>query len=249
MSFLPTLVILLSGTVHMRLPRQKSICARARPGFGRALCSGIYFPLIFAMRFLLILLNARRLQSGKRLILLNDIGRSLLRIVAASDAVLAVGGGYLNSKWRYDQLYAKCLVCVLAKSLGKSVIFSGQGIGPIESWLDRSLTRWALSKADAIVVRDHGASSLLLRQIGVSGPIVEEGTDDAIGLTGATDQDVGEYLARSGVDTNQPSIALSLHRWEGLEGLQAELPGLFDELVEFRGYANPDATDVLSISG
>ena len=192
----------------------------------------IYLLLFFFLRYLLLLCNAQRLRAGRGLALLNPRGRSFMRILAASDVVLAVGGGYMASRWRYDQLYTKCAVCVLAKILGKSVIFSGQGIGPLDSWFDRKFVGWTLDHADVIAVRDHGISARLLREIGVDNPIIEESTDDAIGVASASEAQVTDYLDGIGIDHGRPLIAVCIHRWEGLEEVQVYLPGLLDELVE-----------------
>jgi polysaccharide pyruvyl transferase CsaB len=53
-----------------------------------------------------------------------------------------------------------------AKKAGKKVIFLGQGVGPLNSFMAKRMAVGAFSAADAIVVRDPG-SAQLLRDIGV----------------------------------------------------------------------------------
>lgn len=67
-------------------------------------------------RFAILLWNASRLRSGKPTHFLSAEGEAFLRTLASADLVLAVGGGYLNSLWRYEQLYSKCCTFLLARA-------------------------------------------------------------------------------------------------------------------------------------
>jgi len=57
-----------------------------------------------------------------------------------------------------------------AKRAGKKVVFLGQGVGPLNSFLGRRFAASSFKAADAIVVRDPGSASLL-RSLGVNRPI------------------------------------------------------------------------------
>lgn len=98
------------------------------------------------------------------------------------DAVWLNGGGYLTDKGQYE---ARCclLTGVFALLMGKKVVLSGQGIGPIHSRLTRFLLRYLTRHATYVSVRDDVRSLEFLHQL-TNGqvPIIMAG-DDASSLT------------------------------------------------------------------
>lgn len=124
------------------------------------------------------------------------------------DAVWLNGGGYLTDKGKYE-----CRCCLLtalfALIMGKKVILTGQGIGPVNTRITRSLLGLVARYATYVSVRDEVRSAELLSQLaGGKVPVVMAG-DDASSLTTAElpARGVGE-AGLSTIGPDAPRIAL-----------------------------------------
>lgn len=119
------------------------------------------------------------------------------------DAVWLNGGGYLTDKGRYE---CRCclLTAVFALLMGKKVILTGQGIGPINSRLTRRLLRYVCKRATYLSVRDDVRSAGLLRRLTGGTPTVVMAGDDASSLATA------DITAPAGKAGDQPA-RIALH--------------------------------------
>ena len=84
---------------------------------------------------------------------------TLVRTVAASDAVLVAGGGNLSSSWP-DQLYERAAVLLLAQRFGVPAVVSGQTIGPDLSAGHAALLAHALADASLVGLRERTSYEL-----------------------------------------------------------------------------------------
>lgn len=75
------------------------------------------------------------------------------------------GGGYLNSIWWLDELYAKAFPVIIAKLNKVPVILTGQGIGPFSHAMDRIIAKALFKSADIIGVRDGDKSKETINNI------------------------------------------------------------------------------------
>lgn len=112
------------------------------------------------------------------------------------DAMHVVGMGgltdvFLQAVWHYC-----CLVHTFT-SQGKPVIFTGQQIGPIRSWLTKNLLQRALRKADFIGLREPTDSLTFCEQANLPSESFAVMGDDSFGLPAADKEQVESFLSRN----------------------------------------------------
>lgn len=78
------------------------------------------------------------------------------------DALLIAGGGNLNSTWRW-LLYERAAVALIAATLGKPVVISGQTLGPELTEPDSAALQGLLSTATLVGLRDDLSLTLAAR--------------------------------------------------------------------------------------
>ena len=79
-----------------------------------------------------------------------------------SSILIFSGGGYLNSLWWADGLYAKTFLALAAKIKGAKVLMTSQGFGPFTHVLDRLVVKQLFSVTSYIGVRDDEISRRLV---------------------------------------------------------------------------------------
>ncbi len=104
--------------------------------------------------------------------------RSFAGAAMRSDIFYVAGNGGMTDAFLYGGVYAPCAETLLARTLGKKVLFSGQGVGPLESPLGRAFAREAFRRAELVTVREK-ESLLTLRKLGVDGSHISCTGDDA----------------------------------------------------------------------
>jgi len=167
------------------------------------------FGLDVFLKGVILLFNARRLRKDKKAIFLNESGQRFLNNLKTGDLLFNVGGGNLNSIWRFGGLYAKGLTYLACSLLKKPVILSGQTIGPLTTWLDRKFARYVLNKVDVITLRDTSSKSVL-RNLGVTKPIIKETADDAVLLPCATHEEIKAAFLNEKIDEHHPLIGINM---------------------------------------
>jgi polysaccharide pyruvyl transferase CsaB len=88
------------------------------------------------------------------------------RALETVDAVVFPGGSIFQDASSVKSVAFYSQLVKLAKAKGAKVVFLGQGIGPLSSFLGKRMAASAFGMADAIAVRDP-ASQALLTQLGV----------------------------------------------------------------------------------
>lgn len=179
-----------------------------------------------------LLFNARRLARGAKPILLNEDGKRLLKILESGDILFNVGGGNLNSVFLLSGLYGKCFTYLVCKTLGKTIVLSGQTIGPIDGWLDRKLAGYSLNRVDAITLRDVRASRKFLEEIGVTKPLIKDVTDDAFLLPSATSEEAKNVLVNEDIEVRHPLVGMNILNWQRInEEINPILAQIADYLI------------------
>lgn len=91
--------------------------------------------------------------------------RQSIKALKKTDAVILGGGGLFQD----DRLYA-CFLWTWqifwVRIFKKPLFIYATGVGPLNTWLGRQLTKWAYNTAEIITVRDHYSANLLTK-IGV----------------------------------------------------------------------------------
>jgi polysaccharide pyruvyl transferase WcaK-like protein len=157
------------------------------------------------LKMLAISLNISLIKYNRKPLFLNKEGTQLINNLRNCDILFNVGGGNLNSVFR-DELYSKGLTYLLCKALKKTVILSGQTIGPFTNWFDRRFAKHVLNKVDVITLRDT-TSVGILKKIGIVNPLIKETADDAILLPS---KDVSQVFVQEKVDSRHPLIGMNM---------------------------------------
>ncbi|MBN1890307.1 MAG: polysaccharide pyruvyl transferase family protein [Thermoflexales bacterium] len=182
---------------------------------------------------LLFLVAALAERYGLRLRLWTS-ARLALDEIASADMLFNVGGGNLNSVIP-QELYKKCTQYLAARILGKTVIVSGQTIGPFTDRLDAWYARLCLDRVHMITFRDKHTSHQRLRAIGVSMPEVLDAADDAMTIPCIPAREAGRVLlAEAGQDwlDLETSLAVAMNLKGSLKVFkgQGRQPGLEREI-------------------
>lgn len=123
-------------------------------------------------------------------------------------------------------------IVAMAKMLGKPVMFYAQGIGPVNGTFGKQLIKLLADKVEVITLRD-AASVNILRQIGISRPVIELTADPVFGLdlqkVGEDPEISDEKVAPRPV--GKPVMGLFIREWQGLEPCLDSLAGLADYMI------------------
>lgn len=76
------------------------------------------------------------------------------------NSIIFIGGGYINGIWILE-LVKVFFITILARSIGKRVLFTGQTIGPFNGLISKVLAKKFLKKSDLILVREKFSFELL----------------------------------------------------------------------------------------
>lgn len=150
----------------------------------------------------------RRLHGEVETVPFFDV-KALSAAIAGSDLVVWGGGGLLQDHWHVpaEELFldprggvpAYLRVPLLAAARGRPCVVYGQGVGPLAEPESRRLVGLALSRVDAITVRD-AASADLLRECGVTGRPILTTADPVVSIRPATSERGRELLTGTGLD-------------------------------------------------
>ena len=162
----------------------------------------------FLLKSLIILLNARRLMRNKKPVFLNAKGKRFLENLRGADLLFNVGGGNLNSIFRFHEFYGKCLTYVLCEIFEVPVVLSGQTIGPFYGWFDKKIAKFALNRVNVITSRER-FSQEILESIGVTKPIIKVTADDSTLLVPASRKEIQEIFSSEKIPENHLLIGMS----------------------------------------
>ncbi len=122
-------------------------------------------------------------ESTKEKYSVNSVNRksmkSIVSAVRKCDLLISGGGSLLQDVTSKKSILYYLFIMWLAKFFGKKFFIYSQGIGPINSKLNRRLTAMTLKKASGIVVRDVFSKELLM-EIGIQEKDIEVTADPVI---------------------------------------------------------------------
>ncbi|MEM2147126.1 MAG: polysaccharide pyruvyl transferase family protein [Candidatus Bathyarchaeia archaeon] len=144
------------------------------------------------LRGLLFLFNAQLLKKNRSTILLDSLEKRLLDNLRSADLLFNVGGGNINSIFKIE-FFSKCLTYLICRIFDKPVILSGQSIGPFYSRFDKFIARFSLNRVNVITLREK-YSNEVLRNIGVTYPIIKITADDATLLPYESSEEIKKIL-------------------------------------------------------
>lgn len=181
-------------------------------GGGRLHC--LYFLLVLLPASVLWALVRRRL--GQDLPVPRGL-RALMREYAASDLVVAAGGGYLYTTSGLHgnvMLLVHLHTFVMGYLLGKPVYLYAQSIGPFAAPFQERLVRAALRPVRMVETREHRSTELLARWR-LPSPVYET-ADAAFLISPSAPDHLPEKTGRS------PRIGMTVRRWFRDDRLQEE---------------------------
>jgi polysaccharide pyruvyl transferase WcaK-like protein len=157
--------------------------------------------------------------------LFTSTDRRFDRALEDADAVLYVGGGYLNSAYLLAEME---YFCRLAKNKNKPVYLLGQTLGPFTKKKHSDMARTIFSTARTIVLRDRYSAEETARWTNK----VIVGVDDAVGFTPFLDAEDRAAIDRplGPMDAGTLKIGLNLRTWEDS---RAHYPEIARALAEF----------------
>ena len=91
---------------------------------------------------------------------------AVIRAIKQCDILISGGGSLLQDVTSKRSIFYYLFIMWVAHIFGKKVVIYSQGIGPINSSMNRKITGMTLKKADGIVVRDDSSKELLV-EIGI----------------------------------------------------------------------------------
>ncbi len=161
----------------------------------------------------------------------------IVKTLQNADLLVSGGGSLLQDVTSQLTIPYYLGVVGLAKILGKKVAFYAQGIGPIEGFWGRLLTRILANWVQLITVRDQ-ESLALLESIGVRKPPMEV-TVDPVVLLEPRAPETQEYrellkLRNRCTERGIPLIGIAPRPWQGLTGFKEALIQTIERLQKER---------------
>jgi len=189
-----------------------------RVAWFRSNTNGFYFgqwsffrPFFFLLR-LRLELSCRFFRANIPFSLLHHREQTILQLIKEHDVIHISGGGFLTGKTR-SRLWENCLLMRMCQLLNKPYMLTGHNIGVFQDASDRTIAKMGLSGAAMIGLRDRGISEAEISELGIAGDHVRSTCDDAL-LCDRLDSDaVKAYLNITGLDSDQPSVAVQFHNW------------------------------------
>lgn len=133
--------------------------------------------------------------------------RSIFNAVRKTDLLISGGGSLLQDVTSKKSVIYYLLIMWMALFCRKKVFIYSQGIGPINSNINRRLTAMTLRKAAAIVVRDE-ASKEFLGEIGVTKDRVVVTADPVLRIKPAPLKIGEEILRHEGIEISQEQLTV-----------------------------------------
>ncbi|KAB3533553.1 polysaccharide pyruvyl transferase CsaB [Alkaliphilus serpentinus] len=159
--------------------------------------------------------------------------RQIIKAIKDSDAVICGGGSILQDVTSSRSLLYYLAIVLLAKKMGKKVMFYGNGFGPINSSLNRRLVKYIIEKVDVITVRDYNSKELL-QSLGVKHNITVT-ADVTFGMDLISEEEINSLLHQEGFEEGKKYVGISVRRWKGQESYKKIIAATADYLDK-RGY-------------
>ncbi|HZK44352.1 MAG TPA: polysaccharide pyruvyl transferase CsaB [Syntrophomonadaceae bacterium] len=159
----------------------------------------------------------------------------LIKELITADLLISGGGSIFQDVTSTRSLIYYITVVALAKLFRTPVMFYAQGVGPINKNISKNLMRLIANRVDLITLRDIESGELLTK-IGVTKPPRQITADPVFSLKAQTEDIEKMQKMVFNLDLKgKPLIGVSVRKWEALDGYQAELALLLDDLID-QGY-------------
>lgn len=133
--------------------------------------------------------------------------KSIFNAVRKTDLLISGGGSLLQDVTSKKSVLYYLLIMWMAMFCRKKVFIYSQGIGPINSNINRKLTAMTLKKAAAIVVRDE-ASKEFLTEIGLDADKVVVTADPVLRIKPAPLEIGEEILRNEGIEISHEQLTV-----------------------------------------
>lgn len=140
---------------------------------------------------------------------------AILREIKNTKLLISGGGTLIQDGTSTKSLLYYLWIIKIAHLLGKKVMLYANGIGPLGSKYNRTLTRRILNKTDIITLRDKMSHDELL-DIGVTEPQIYLTADPAFVLD-ETGEDAEKVMAENNIPTEKPLLLISVRPWKMLK--------------------------------
>jgi len=163
---------------------------------------------------------------------INPISRSkmfsMLNAIRKSDLVISGGGTLMQDITSSRSLYFYLGIIVLAKLLGKKVMFFCNGMGPINKNLNNKLLKLILKKIDFMTLRDE-KSMAFLKRLGVAKK-AKTCADTAFLMESAERRRIDDIMKIEGIDDTKQVVGISVRKWFNDENTIEVMSRFIDEL-------------------
>lgn len=133
--------------------------------------------------------------------------KSIISAVKNCDLLVSGGGSLLQDVTSKKSILYYLIIMWMAQFFRKKIFIYSQGIGPINSTLNRKLTSMTLSKVSGIVVRDE-ASKEFLAEIGVVSNKVVVTADPVLRIKPVPLLIGQEILRKEGININKEQLTI-----------------------------------------
>lgn len=158
---------------------------------------------------------------------------TIIRELKRSD-MLVMGGGTLMQDVTSPRSVLYYLgIVMIAKLLGKPVVFYAQGFGPILKSLSRSMIKRVVNRVDIITVRDH-ESGEDFKACGVRRAPIHVTADPALTISAddISDERGKALLAGMFADATKPLVAISVRDWKQEQHFKQSMAKAADWFIE-----------------
>lgn len=153
-----------------------------------------------------------------------------------SDLLVMGGGSLLQDATSPRSVIYYLGIVMMAKMLGKPVIFYAQGIGPITKTISKRLIRMIVNRVDVITVRDE-QSGEDLKSLGVTNAPIYVTADPAVTInSNQVDISFGQsVIQKYKPNTKKPIMAISVRAWKNEQQYKKMIAQFADEALR-RGW-------------
>ncbi len=141
----------------------------------------------------------------------------VLKAIRRCDILLFGGGSLLQDKTSTKSLWYYLFIILSAEWMKKTVVLYSNGIGPVQSPLNRNMVRRAVSRAKLITLRD-AQSAQELESIGVKHGNIHVTADTVFTYKIDSEKTVSRenlFLAE-GVPSDEPFVGVSVRSWQSV---------------------------------
>jgi polysaccharide pyruvyl transferase CsaB len=161
---------------------------------------------------------------------------SIIQQLKKSDLLVMGGGSLLQDATSPRSVIYYLGIVMMAKMLGKPVIFYAQGIGPITRTISKQLIRMIVNQVDIITVRDE-QSGEDLKSFGVAKAPIYVTADPAVTINPKQiDISFGQSIIQKyKPGTTKPVLTISVRSWKNEQQYKETIAQFADEAIR-RGW-------------